>query len=107
MFKQNIAIRKCMKCGSSGEENHYFAHCGNDVWRCHYCTSLHTKIYEIKDEYITIRNMAWERAKGELRSILQTYWVTHRTDNTKTDNGNKEAKEKIESFIKDFEDHYI
>jgi len=48
-------------------------------------------------EILTMRAMAWERAKGELRAYLQTYW-----------SGNEEAAyekadAKIEAFIEDFE----
>jgi len=48
-------------------------------------------------EILTMRAMAWERAKGELRAYLQTYW-----------SGNEEATyekadAKIEAFIEDFE----
>lgn len=28
-------------------------------------------------EIRAMRSMAWERAKGELRSMLQTYWDEH------------------------------
>ena len=55
-----------------------------------------------------LRYMAWERAKGELRSMLQTYWPG--------DGGQYPpsgvsleylaAQEAIEAFIKDFEDNH-
>jgi hypothetical protein len=48
----------------------------------------------------TMRAMAWERAKGELRSIGQTYWdgTSDRYDR---------FKEEIEEFIKRIEDEGI
>ncbi|MDX1532582.1 MAG: hypothetical protein R3230_00025 [Nitrosopumilaceae archaeon] len=42
----------------------------------------------------TLRQQAWERAKGELESVLSTYW---------DDDGFDEANEKIQSFILDIE----
>lgn len=51
------------------------------------------------DEHVlaSMRTMAWERAKGELRSMLQTFWDG--------ENGNfKPLSDKVEAFIKDVED---
>jgi hypothetical protein len=45
-----------------------------------------------------MRNMAWERAKGELNSILQTYW-------SKVDGEFEPISKVIEDFIKNVEDH--
>lgn len=43
----------------------------------------------------TMRYMAWERAKGELNSIIQTYWVSGKRFD--------DLHEKIKSFIDDIE----
>jgi hypothetical protein len=45
---------------------------------------------------LTLRMMAWQRAKGELNSILETYHGF--LENFEL------AEAKIETFIKDFED---
>ena len=46
----------------------------------------------------TMRSMAWDRAKGELFSMLQTFW-------NKEENGMFEKLRKhIELFVKDVED---
>ena len=47
----------------------------------------------------TMRTMAWERAKGELRSMAQTYWV----DTEKFDVFTRET----EAFIEHVEDNGI
>lgn len=47
---------------------------------------------------ITLRRMAWERAKGELLSLLETYWGEK--------NSFEEVSKRIEDFIKEFEDHW-
>lgn len=41
----------------------------------------------------TLRQMAWERAKGELQSILYTYWYGEKIP---------DDFEKVEKGIKDF-----
>ena len=48
---------------------------------------------------ISMRLMAWERAKGELNSLLHTYWE----DESGNKSNFKPRKELIENFIKDFE----
>lgn len=53
-------------------------------------------------EILTMRGMAWRRAKGELESILETYW-TEWVDGKKRDNGFEKASELIKKFISDFE----
>ncbi len=45
----------------------------------------------------TIRVMAWERAKGEMRSMLHSYW-----DDA---SAFRMLDHKIEAFIKDIEDN--
>ena len=54
---------------------------------------------------LTLRAMAWERAKGELRSYLQTFWPIYMQDNTEKDNGFETANRKIMDFVRDFEDY--
>lgn len=48
-------------------------------------------------EIKTMRYMAWERAKGELRSMLQTYWEEDTF-------GYCELEEVFSDFIKKVED---
>jgi hypothetical protein len=50
-------------------------------------------------EILTMRAMAWERAKGELKAYLQTYWVYDDTDF-------RELKDRIDCFILDFENDF-
>jgi len=50
-------------------------------------------------EIRTMKFMAWERAKGELRSMTHCFW-THNTE----DNYEK-LNEAIETFIKSIEDN--
>lgn len=48
----------------------------------------------------TMKGMAWERAKGELNSMLHTFW--------NGDMANFDSlSEKIKKFIEDIEDHEI
>ena len=52
--------------------------------------------------------MAWERAKGELRSMLQTYWPGDggQYPPSGVSLAYLAAQEAIEAFIKDFEDNH-
>ena len=61
------------------------------------------------DLAIAMRHMAWERAKGELRSTLHTYWTEYDTQGNPIDNDNgfDLMNKKIEAFIKDFENHFL
>jgi hypothetical protein len=52
----------------------------------------------------SIRMMAWERAKGELRGILHTYWPSYYPDGTKVDEGFAPIDKKVQQFIKDLDD---
>ena len=52
----------------------------------------------------TMRYMAWERAKGELRSVLHTYWPIYQTDGKQKDEGFRSVQEKIDQFIEDVDD---
>jgi hypothetical protein len=45
-----------------------------------------------------LRLMAWERAKGELHSILQTYW------DEDYDEGFEDMRKAVNAFIKKVED---
>ena len=56
-------------------------------------------------EILTMRAMAWERAKGELLAYLQTFWPSYAPGGKQLDNGFKEADERIEAFIKEFEEN--
>ncbi len=47
----------------------------------------------------TLRQMAWERAKGELQSILHTYWLD--------EDGFAAANKAISEFIENVEDNGI
>lgn len=49
-------------------------------------------------ELRTMRMMAWERAKGELRSMLVTYW---------DGGGYKDMEEAIDKFVKEVEDNAL
>jgi len=57
------------------------------------------------NEILTLRAMAWERAKGELGAYLQTFWPQFASNGRQLDNGFNVADEKINNFIKDFEDY--
>jgi len=54
-------------------------------------------------EIITMRHMAWERAKGELNSLLHTYYSRYDSQGKKVENGFDEANDRIRVFIEDFE----
>lgn len=56
-------------------------------------------------EILTMRAIAWERAKGELRAYLQTFWPTFTPTGEEIDNGFEKADARITAFIKDFEDN--
>ena len=56
-------------------------------------------------EILTIRAMAWERAKGELHAYMQTFWPSYAKNGKEIDNGFEKAAELIGSFIKDFENN--
>lgn len=51
-----------------------------------------------------MRMMAWERAKGELKSVLHSYWPTYRPNGSKIDGGYDGVHDKIEKFIQEMED---
>lgn len=57
------------------------------------------------NEILTLRQMAWQRAKGELLAYLETYWPSYAPGGKELDNGFEEAHERIHAFIKDFEDN--
>jgi hypothetical protein len=54
-------------------------------------------------EILTLRAMAWSRAKGDLQAYLETYWPEWTGKNEKIDNGFDEASRLISEFIEDFE----
>ncbi len=47
-----------------------------------------------------MRLMAWERAKGELNSVLQSYWTEEFDDEFV-----EGARQIVENFLNDFEDY--
>lgn len=47
----------------------------------------------------TLRNQAWERAKGELQAVMQTFWGS----DTNRDGQYKELSKAIDNFITDVE----
>lgn len=51
----------------------------------------------------TLRAIAWQRAKGELLSYLETYWPQYDDNGVRRDNGFDAAEKKIHKFISDFE----
>jgi hypothetical protein len=57
------------------------------------------------NEMLTLRAMAWERAKGELRAYLETFWPKYAPSGQEIDNGFESANARIEAFIRDFEDN--
>lgn len=56
-------------------------------------------------EILTLRAMAWERAKGELKAYMQTFWPKYNIHNEKIENGFELADKNIRDFIEDFEDN--
>jgi hypothetical protein len=48
--------------------------------------------------------IAWERAKGELRGILHTYWPNYYSDGREVDEGYGPVDEKVQQFIEDLDD---
>lgn len=48
-------------------------------------------------EIRSMRYMAWERAKGEMRSMLATFWGSNNSSHDKLDEAMKEFIAKIES----------
>lgn len=55
----------------------------------------------------SMRLMAWERAKGELRGILTTYWPSYYSDGKEVDEGFDSVNEKIQQFIEELDDLLI
>jgi hypothetical protein len=52
----------------------------------------------------SMRMIAWERAKGELRGILHTYWPSYYSDGREVDEGYGPVDEKVQQFIEDLDD---
>jgi hypothetical protein len=46
-----------------------------------------------------LRTMAWERAKGELQSMLQTFWPEYNHHGDKIPNNYENMKKAIEDFV--------
>lgn len=49
----------------------------------------------------TLRLMEWERAKGSLKAMLNTYW------NEKGDDDFEKVSDKVKKFIKDLNDNHL
>lgn len=54
---------------------------------------------------MTMRAMAWQRAKAEMRAYLETFWPRYARDGKEIENGFDEAEQRINAFIKEFEDN--
>lgn len=54
------------------------------------------------NEIRTMRQMAWERAKGELRSMLVSYWPTY-THGNKDESNYERMRVAIEQFVEHVE----
>ena len=52
-------------------------------------------------EVLTMRAMAWERAKGELAAMLATYWPEPCSDNT----AREEMAERFRHFVVEVEEN--
>ena len=52
-------------------------------------------------EVLTLRAMAWERAKGELHAMLATYWPSPGQDGTVR----SEMVERVRDFIAEVEEN--
>lgn len=55
----------------------------------------------------TLRAMAWERAKGELRSMLHTHWPSWDKNGQKVESNFEELDKKVSAFIEDIESNGI
>lgn len=53
----------------------------------------------------TLRAMAWQRAKGELQAYLETFWPEYDRQGKEIDKGFEDAQQRIEVFIREFEDN--
>lgn len=54
-------------------------------------------------EIMTMRAMAWRRAKGELEAYLETFWGDGLPAHMSKDDSFEQASRRIAAFIKDFE----
>jgi len=50
-------------------------------------------------EVLTLRLMAWERAKGELRAMLVTYWPAPAVDDDPETVACESMRKRVEAFI--------
>lgn len=53
-------------------------------------------------EVLTLRAMAWERAKGELQAMLATYWPAPRGE---ADTSRGEMVERVRDFVDEVEEN--
>jgi len=56
-------------------------------------------------EILTMRAMAWQRAKGELAAYLDTFWPSFAPNGKEIESGFSGAEERISAFIKEFEEN--
>jgi len=60
----------------------------------------------MSDKVLTsLRGMAWERAKGELRAALMTFYPEYDRQGNYIEGAFKELKDLTDKFIKDVEDN--
>ena len=60
-----------------------------------------------RDIATSLRHMAWERAKGELRSMLHTFWSEYDSGGEKLDDGFDRMERDVENFISEFEGEHV
>ena len=60
-----------------------------------------------RDIATSLRHMAWERAKGELRSMLHTFWQEYDRGGEKLDSGFDRMERGVENFISEFEGEHV
>lgn len=55
----------------------------------------------------TMKFMAWERAKGELKSILHTFYPEYTSNNEEIESGYDALNKLIYEFIEEFESNHM
>jgi hypothetical protein len=56
-------------------------------------------------EILIQRAMSWQRAKGELLALLETYWSDYPSSHPQYTDDYEQAETRIHNFIADFENH--
>ena len=49
---------------------------------------------------ISLRRMQWQRAKGELLAVTETYWPEYRPNGTEVESGYERVRDAIKACIK-------